>query len=48
MKDIDREDLARRIQDAKEDVADAKDEVNKAKAEEFLDHLETLQHAIAA
>ena len=37
VKDIDREDLARRIQDAKEDVADAKDEVNKAKAEEFLE-----------
>lgn len=48
VKNIDREDLARRIQDAKEDVADAKDEVTKSKAEEFLNHLATLEHAVAA
>ncbi len=48
VKDIDREDLARRIQDAKEDVTDAKDEASKAKAQEFLDHLTTLEGAIAA
>jgi len=48
VKDIDRADLARRIQDAREDVADAKDDVTKAKAEEFLNHLATLEGAIAA
>ena len=48
VKDIDREDLARRIQDAREDVSDAKDEADKAKAQEFLDHLTTLEGAIAA
>jgi F-type H+-transporting ATPase subunit epsilon len=48
VKDIDREDLARRIQDAKEDVADAKSDLERSKAQEFLDHLTTLQTAIAA
>jgi F-type H+-transporting ATPase subunit epsilon len=48
VKDIDREDLARRIQDAKEDVSDAKSDLERSKAQEFLDHLTTLQTAIAA
>lgn len=48
VQDINREDLARRIQDAREDVSDAKDDASKAKAQEFLDHLTTLEIAIAA
>lgn len=48
VKDIDREDLTRRIQDAREDVGDAKDDAARAKAQEFLDHLTTLESAIAA
>lgn len=48
VKNIDREDLARRIQEAKEDVADAKDEEGRTKAEQFLNHLATLEQAIAA
>jgi F-type H+-transporting ATPase subunit epsilon len=48
VKNIDRDSLARRIQDAKEDVADAKDDASRAKAQEFLDHLTTLEQAIAA
>jgi len=48
VKDINRDDLARRIQEAREDVSDAKDDATKAKAQEFLDHLTTLEGAIAA
>lgn len=48
VKDIDREALARRIQDAKEDVADAKDEEGRTKAEQYLNHLTTLEQALAA
>ncbi|MEX0346660.1 MAG: F0F1 ATP synthase subunit epsilon [Rhizobiaceae bacterium] len=44
--DIDRDDLAQRIQDAKEDVADAKDDATKAKANEQLAHLTTLEGAL--
>lgn len=44
--DIDPEDLAQRVQNAREDVADAKDDVAKAKAEEYLVHLTTLQGAL--
>ncbi|WP_265516282.1 F0F1 ATP synthase subunit epsilon [Nitratireductor luteus] len=44
--DIDREDLARRIQEAREDVDDAKDDVTRTKAEEFLSQLTTLEGAI--
>lgn len=44
--DVDREDLARRIQDAREDAADAKDDQARTKAEEFLSHLTTLQDAL--
>jgi len=48
VKDINRDDLARRIQDAREDISDAKDDASKTKAQEFLDHLTTLESAIAA
>ncbi len=46
VKDIDRDDIARRIQEAREDVADAKDDEARAKAERFLNQLTTLQGAI--
>lgn len=48
VKDIDRNDLARRIGEAKEDVADAKDEMTRTKAEQYLAHLTTLEGALAA
>ena len=44
--DIDREDLARRIQDAREDLNDAKDDAARTKAEELLHQLTTLEGAI--
>ncbi|WP_421927705.1 F0F1 ATP synthase subunit epsilon [Neoaquamicrobium sediminum] len=44
--DIDRADLARRIQEAKEDVSDAKDDETRTKAEQFLAQLTTLEGAI--
>ena len=43
---IDRDDLAKRIQDAREDVADAKDDQSRSKAEQYLSHLTTLEAAI--
>ncbi|MEQ1943629.1 F0F1 ATP synthase subunit epsilon [Mesorhizobium sp. VNQ89] len=43
---IDRDDLARRIKNAGEDVADAKDSHSKQKAEEYLNHLKTLEAAV--
>jgi|SRR5690606_30889985 len=46
--DIDREDLARRIQEAREDVQDAQTEEARTKAEEYLQQLTTLEGAIAA
>jgi F-type H+-transporting ATPase subunit epsilon len=46
--DIDRTDLARRIQDAKEDVADATDDAARTKADELLAQLTTLEAALAA
>ncbi|MBA1144538.1 F0F1 ATP synthase subunit epsilon [Mesorhizobium neociceri] len=46
--DIDRADLARRIQDAKEDAADAKDDQSRSKAEQFLAQLTTLESALMA
>lgn len=46
VKDIDRADIARRIQEAREDVADAKDEGTRTKAEQFLNQLTTLEGAI--
>lgn len=48
VEDINREDLARRIQEAREDVNDAKDDAEKTRAQQFLDHLLTLEGAIAA
>lgn len=45
--DIDREDLARRIQEAREDVQDAQSEEARTKAEEYLLQLTTLEGAIA-
>ncbi|MER9443522.1 F0F1 ATP synthase subunit epsilon [Mesorhizobium sp. M0195] len=44
--DIDRADLARRIQEAKEDAADAKDDQTRSKAEQFLSQLTTLEGAL--
>ncbi|PZN53518.1 MAG: F0F1 ATP synthase subunit epsilon [Proteobacteria bacterium] len=46
VKEIDRSDLARRIQEAKEDLADAKDDAARTKAEAFLHQLTTLEGAI--
>ena len=44
--DIDRADIARRIQAAKEDVDDAKNDHARTKAEQFLHQLTTLEGAI--
>ncbi|MDP3895620.1 MAG: F0F1 ATP synthase subunit epsilon, partial [Mesorhizobium sp.] len=44
--DIDKTDLASRIQDAREDLADAKTDEDRTKAEEFLNHLATLHDAV--
>ena len=44
--DLDKDDLAQRIENAKEDVADAKDDHAKAVAADYLDQLTTLQAAI--
>ena len=46
VKDIDRGDIARRIQEAREDINDAKDQAARSKAEEFLHQLTTLEGAI--
>ena len=46
VKDINRADLARRIQEAKEDLADARDDDSRTKAEQFLHQLTTLEGAI--
>ncbi len=46
VKDIDRADVARRIQEAREDVADAKDDASRTKAEQFLHQLTTLESAL--
>lgn len=46
VKDIDREDLSRRIREAREDVSDAKDEASRSRAEEHLGHLTTLEAAL--
>ncbi len=48
VKDIDRADLARRIGEAREDVADARDELARTRAEQYLAHLSTLEAALAA
>lgn len=46
--DIDRDDLAQRLQDAQEDLADATSDSDKQKAQEYLDQLTTLNNAIMA
>ncbi|MGD9913800.1 MAG: F0F1 ATP synthase subunit epsilon [Rhizobiaceae bacterium] len=46
VKDIDRASLAKRIQDAREDLNDAKDDASRTKAEAFLHQLTTLEGAI--
>ncbi|MGF7006317.1 F0F1 ATP synthase subunit epsilon [Aminobacter sp. BE322] len=46
VKDIDRAELLRRIQNAREDVTDAKDDGARSKAEAYLNHLSTLELAI--
>lgn len=43
---INRDDLAKRIQDAREDVSDAKDDETRAKAEQYLSQLTTLEAAL--
>ena len=43
---IDRHDLAKRIKDAREDVADAKDDESRTKAEQYLGQLTTLEAAL--
>ena len=48
VKDIDSEALARRIENAREDLADAKSDELRAKAQQYLDQLSTLQGALAA
>jgi F-type H+-transporting ATPase subunit epsilon len=46
VKDIDRADIARRIQEAREDINDARDDEARTKAEQFLHQLTTLEGAI--
>jgi F-type H+-transporting ATPase subunit epsilon len=46
VRDIDRNDLARRIQDAREDVTDATNDLSRTKAEQLLAQLTTLEGAI--
>ena len=46
VEEIDGAELEQRIQDAREDVADAKDDDARTRAEEYLDHLTTLQQAV--
>jgi F-type H+-transporting ATPase subunit epsilon len=46
VREIDRNDIARRIQEAREDLNDAKDHASRTKAEEFLHQLTTLEGAI--
>lgn len=45
--DIDKDDLARRIQAAREDLEDAKDDDARTKAESYLAQLTTLEGVIA-
>lgn len=48
VKDLDRDDIARRVQEAKEDVADARDDNTRTRAEQYLSELTTLQGALHA
>lgn len=44
--EIDKAEIERRMQYAREDLKDAKDDASRAKASEYLDHLSTLQAAL--
>jgi F-type H+-transporting ATPase subunit epsilon len=44
--ELDRAQLERSIQNAREDVRDAKDDAARAKAQEYLDHMVTMQAAL--
>lgn len=44
--DLDKDDITRRIQDAREDLADAKDDELRSKAEQLISQLATLQDAV--
>ncbi|WP_442581570.1 F0F1 ATP synthase subunit epsilon [Mesorhizobium sp. ASY16-5R] len=46
VKNIDKSEIARRIQEAREDLSDAKDHAARTKAEEFLHQLTTLEGAV--
>lgn len=46
VKEIDRAELLRRIQEAREDLADAKEDQARTKAEAYLNNLSTLEAAI--
>jgi len=48
VKDLDRDDIARRVQEAREDVADARDDAARTRAEQYLAQLTTLQSALQA
>jgi F-type H+-transporting ATPase subunit epsilon len=44
--EIDKAEIERRMQFAREDLKDAKDDASRAKASEYLDHLSMLQAAL--
>jgi F-type H+-transporting ATPase subunit epsilon len=44
--EIDKSEIDRRIQFAREDLKDAKDDAGRARATEYLDHLSTLQASL--
>jgi F-type H+-transporting ATPase subunit epsilon len=44
--ELDKAELERSIQNAREDVRDAKDDATRAKAQEYLDHMVTMQAAL--
>lgn len=46
--DLSRDDIAQRIQDAREDLTDARDDASKTRAQLLIDQLTTLQGALAA
>lgn len=48
VKDLDRDDIARRVQDAREDVTDARDDAARTRAEQYVAQLTTLQSALQA
>jgi len=48
VKDLNKDEIAKRIQDAREDLADAKDDHAKAEAADYLDQLITMQRAVSS